>query len=333
MELCIRRYSELQQSLQSLTPRAGWAELFKTGKRLTMDRVLGLAVEQAFLVLFATGTLDDAVACILVAGVSMAQRARADDCFVVSIPLGRSQQTFVEQVVHAIFTTLSRRKFQCTGGVDAPYANFGGSGMARRHDLVGVFCAHDDAEVVGLTTIEIFTSHGSVKSKPARDKRAAVLKNFAHAGPDIHHRLFCLVRYRGHSSQPEYVETVWQKLDGGAWIHIFKSQVEERGPSQLDAAYERLVGALTLVKIKKRKAYVMERVLYALKYNSWSGQVARRLLALGVTGIFQHAIKGKAGGLKKKKQKKRLAWYITPAGLKAALPHLKVRAIAGAHEY
>ena len=118
---------------------------------------------------------------------------------------------------------------------------------------------------------------------------------------------------------------VWQNFDGDRWKDIFQNQIVGRQTSRVDATYDYLVASLTLCTIRKRKAYALDKVLQKLKYICRSGEIAHRLLELQVSGVFQHDIKGKAGGLKKRGCKKRQAWYITPAGLKLALPHLKLR--------
>ena len=68
-----------------------------------------------------------------------------------------------------------------------------------------------------------------------RKKRIAAAENFAAEGPRVLNQVFCLIRFRGHGSQPAFVEAAWQKFDGNNWIDIFRRHVGQVQTSRADA--------------------------------------------------------------------------------------------------
>ena len=320
----VHKQLEVQSCLASLETCEHSHTLYKTGTLLDWNRILGLALEQALLWYVATGTCANSVKTVLVRGVKSSPNAHTT--FDIAVELDDDKQEFIEHIANDIFHELMGRNFMCTLGVDVPYTAVGGHGLQRHHDILGTFCASDDADFIGLSFVEVFLTKGSWNGPAVLKKKKMIRENFVNAGSMIKRQLLCVVTYKTLASgRFGHRAITWFLLSDGQWSLAFTRRLKSHRGALADALHSRIVAKVKPAKtVSGQAVYDLRAVLTELGYLGWTGPVAKRLKKSGVPGIKQLSFK-KRGGVKKGQLKRRLIWTITAAGLKRATPHLKAK--------
>jgi len=337
----IRAYTRLQQDLANV--KAGGLIVdnhreISLGKCLvSMAQIIGLAIEMGLKLLAGSGSCDESLSVLILHG------ARHPHCrgSCIGLRLNEDVIDFVKIVATSLWRSLLASSFAIYG-VDVPFTEYLGKGRKRTHDIIGMPSLALAWRILGLTTVEVFATMGSVSGRALRNKLRITKENFDHVGPNILNQLAVSIHYMSSAVGGPALNCIqWHVLQdsGDAWAPFpleaalsrpMTGVVGRQEPPQLT-----LKNALTPIAGVGGGAKYFRLRDVARDPNIGSklatDKVARFLSSFGVRGVRRVVIKGGHGGTRARGRgaRKGRVWAITARGLnkslKNAFPKLLLR--------
>lgn len=297
------------------------------GSALSIDRVLGLALEQALIFYLGCGSFSGSCSMVVFHNVTAGWAHRA-----VAVPLAISAQVFIHAIARRLFRFLVHMGFSAVGA-DVPYRVYGGAADGSS-DLAGVFLEGGQGPRTGTASVELFITQGGLEGRAVSRKKEACKQKWEALGDFFQMFILCCAHIAwndagGEASLVAFSFWLWER-ETDSWAQLWEDVEEPVGVelTALQRAFARVMAGVPKLQHKSNGrrmpiysfAHFLEQCESPLHKDVLAA--VGRMRSKGVTGLKRLKVQHGSGG-SRSGGKKGAIWCATREVLQQCFRHMR----------